>query len=208
MCRFYSGLFFRHELMLKYDYFMRLDSHVNFPCEMEQDPFAYLKAKNQLYGFIITMKEKHEYIPSLHATIRKWLEHDNIARVNKSYMINSYNVKLFESLCIVYNNFEVGSLAAMRSSTYLDYFDYLDKAGGFYYERWGDAPVRTYYMMLMLKGQTLRFKDIAYKHYWYFNKPNNKMLLDKCNKVLKASHFSYPQRLHYQCTHLWDSTMN
>ena len=30
----------------------------------------------------------------------------------------------------------------LRSQAYIDYFNYLDQAGGFYYERWGDAPVR------------------------------------------------------------------
>lgn len=34
-----------------------------------------------------------------------------------------------------------GDLRFFRSQPYIDYFNYLDKAGGFYYERWGDAPV-------------------------------------------------------------------
>jgi hypothetical protein len=36
-------------------------------------------------------------------------------------------------------SFEIGSLQFLRSQAYLDYFNYLDKAGGFSYERWGDA---------------------------------------------------------------------
>lgn len=36
-------------------------------------------------------------------------------------------------------SFEIGSLQFLRSQAYIDYFNHLDKAGGFSYERWGDA---------------------------------------------------------------------
>lgn len=30
-----------------------------------------------------------------------------------------------------------------RSKAYSDFFDFLDSKGGFFYERWGDAPVHS-----------------------------------------------------------------
>jgi alpha 1,2-mannosyltransferase len=36
----------------------------------------------------------------------------------------------------VWSNFEIGDLNFWRSKPYMDYFEHLDKAGGFYYERW------------------------------------------------------------------------
>ena len=30
-----------------------------------------------------------------------------------------------------------------RSPAYEEYFEHLDRAGGFFYERWGDAPVHS-----------------------------------------------------------------
>jgi len=30
-----------------------------------------------------------------------------------------------------------------RGERYQSYFDYLDRQGGFFYERWGDAPVHS-----------------------------------------------------------------
>lgn len=52
--------------------------------------------------------------------------------------------------CHFWSNFEIGSLALWRSDAYLAYFDYLDKAGGFFYERWGDAPVHSIAAALFL----------------------------------------------------------
>jgi alpha 1,2-mannosyltransferase len=53
----------------------------------------------------------------------------------------------------------------MRSEGYQSYFKYLDEAGGFFYERWGDAPVHSIAVALMLKQSDVHwFYDIGYKH--------------------------------------------
>lgn len=47
----------------------------------------------------------------------------------------------------------------------MDYFEHLDKAGGFYYERWGDAPVHSIAAALFArKDQIHFFQDIGYRH--------------------------------------------
>ena len=59
----------------------------------------------------------------------------------------------------------LGDLNFWRSEPYLEYFDYLDKAGGFYYERWGDAPVHSIAAALFAnKSQIHFFQDIGYRH--------------------------------------------
>ena len=64
---------------------------------------------------------------------------------------------------IKWSNFEIGDLNLWRSKAYLDYFEHLDKAGGFFYERWGDAPVHSIAAALFLpKAQIHFFNDIAY----------------------------------------------
>lgn len=43
---------------------------------------------------------------------------------------------------------------------YQAFFDYLDKQGGFFYERWGDAPVHSFGIgMALRKDQVMQFKD-------------------------------------------------
>jgi alpha 1,2-mannosyltransferase len=47
----------------------------------------------------------------------------------------------------------------------MDFFEFLDKKGGFYYERWGDAPVHSIGAALFAnKSQIHWFDDIGYRH--------------------------------------------
>jgi hypothetical protein len=49
-----------------------------------------------------------------------------------------------------------------RSKEYNDYFEHLDKAGGFFYERWGDAPVHSLAVgMFLNKSEIHYFADIG-----------------------------------------------
>lgn len=53
----------------------------------------------------------------------------------------------------------------LRSRAYSDFFESLDNDGGFFYERWGDAPIHSIAAGLMLKKEEiLFFNDIAYRH--------------------------------------------
>ncbi|CAG8823907.1 10175_t:CDS:2, partial [Gigaspora rosea] len=62
-------------------------------------------------------------------------------------------------------NFEIGDLNFWRSKPYQDFFNHLDKLGGFFYERWGDAPVHSIAVGLFAqKSQVHFFNDIGYYH--------------------------------------------
>jgi hypothetical protein len=64
-----------------------------------------------------------------------------------------------------WSNFEIGNLNWLRSEPYLDYFNTLDQDGGFFYERWGDAPVHSIAAALLLpKEQIHFFNEIGYYH--------------------------------------------
>jgi alpha 1,2-mannosyltransferase len=53
----------------------------------------------------------------------------------------------------------------LRSDAYIKFFEHLDQEGGFFYERWGDAPVHSIAAALMLKKDEIHFFDeIAYWH--------------------------------------------
>lgn len=64
-----------------------------------------------------------------------------------------------------WSNFEIASLSWLRSEAYTKYFEFLDQAGGFFYERWGDAPVHSIAASLMLSRDEIHFFDeIGYFH--------------------------------------------
>ncbi|KAJ1841170.1 alpha-1,2-mannosyltransferase ktr1 [Coemansia sp. RSA 2708] len=67
--------------------------------------------------------------------------------------------------CHFWSNFEIVDLSFYRSPAYQAYFDYLDRAGGFFYERWGDAPVHSIAAALFLNASQVHyFSDIGYFH--------------------------------------------
>jgi len=47
----------------------------------------------------------------------------------------------------------------------MKFFEHLDKAGGFYYERWGDAPVHSIGAALLVPKEKLHFfREVGYRH--------------------------------------------
>jgi hypothetical protein len=76
-----------------------------------------------------------------------------------------------------WSNFEIGSLEWLRSDAYIDYFSSLDQDGGFFYERWGDAPVHSIAAGIMLpKDEIHFFNDIAYYHVPFTHCPTGEKL--------------------------------
>ena len=48
------------------------------------------------------------------------------------------------------------------------YFEHLDQNGGFFYERWGDAPVHSLAVLMFLNASEVHhFSDIGYRHNRY-----------------------------------------
>ena len=47
----------------------------------------------------------------------------------------------------------------------MKFFEHLDSKGGFYYERWGDAPVHSIGVALLAPKEKIHFfEDIGYRH--------------------------------------------
>ncbi|KAG7194399.1 alpha-1,2-mannosyltransferase (Kre5) [Scheffersomyces spartinae] len=78
------------------------------------------------------------------------------------------------NLCHFWSNFEIAKTSLFRSSLYEDYFQYLENAGGFYKERWGDAPVHLLAVGMLLDLKEIHyFRDIGYKHSTLIHCPKN-----------------------------------
>lgn len=186
MCRFNSGFFYRQKIMEPYDWYWRVEPDTHFYCDMTYDPFTMMRQNGKAYGFVISIPEYPETIPTLWNTSKAFFDQnpevlapDNAAQfiLDKSHnrpddiRIDSdddYN------LCHFWSNFEIANLNFFRSEQYSRYFEHLDKAGGFFYERWGDAPVHTIALAMMLnKSQIHHFSDIGYRHDPYYRCPHD-----------------------------------
>ena len=68
-------------------------------------------------------------------------------------------------MCHFWSNFEIADLDFFRSDAYRELFALLDRDGGFYYERWGDAAVHSLAVALLLQPAELHhFSDWGYVH--------------------------------------------
>ena len=188
MCRYNSGFFFRHPLLDSYEYYWRVEPGVEFYCDIDYDPFIYMKNHKKEYGFVIMVPEYIETIPTLWSTMKKFIEK------NPQYVHEKNVLKMFTNtegnynLCHFWSNFEIGSLNFYRSEGYLKFFEYLDKSGGFFYERWGDAPVHSLAAAMLLPKEKIHyFEDIGYYHPPYYNCPLNPALLLRCTCDPKKS---------------------
>ncbi|KAJ1907174.1 hypothetical protein IWQ60_011914 [Tieghemiomyces parasiticus] len=199
MCRYESGFFFRHPLMEQYDYYWRVEPGVKFMCDIDYDPFLYMQERQLKYGFTISIHELVKTIPTLWKTTKQFMRENSqlVAHPNTLEWVTDPRTGDY-NLCHFWSNFEIASLGFLRSEQYLSYFDYLDKAGGFFYERWGDAPVHSLAVAMFLRKDEVHwFDDIGYFHNPMNNCPTDPQInRNKCHcDPTKSIHHSS-----YSCT--------
>ncbi|CAG8550997.1 10208_t:CDS:2, partial [Scutellospora calospora] len=176
MCRFNSGFFFQHPLLLPFDYYWRLEPSVNFMCDIDYDPFLFMQKNKLVYGFTISLLEYQSTIPTLWDAVKQFIKEypHHISENNTMKFISNDHGSTY-NLCHFWSNFEIGDLNFWRTNQYQDFFNYLDKSGGFFYERWGDAPVHSIAVALFAqKSQVHFFNDIAYYHAPFQHCPTEK----------------------------------
>ncbi|KAK3901735.1 nucleotide-diphospho-sugar transferase [Staphylotrichum tortipilum] len=178
MCRFESGFFFRQELMLNYEWYWRVEPSVELFCDIHYDPFRFMHENKKKYSFVLSLYEYIETIPTLWDSVKKFIKNhpEHVAAGNSMGFLSddggdSYN------RCHFWSNFEIGNLNWLRSKAYIDYFESLDRDGGFFYERWGDAPVHSIAAGIMLHKEEIHFfNDIAYYHVPFTHCPTGQEL--------------------------------
>jgi len=166
MCRFESGFFYNHELMKPYKYYWRVEPDTKCFCDLTFDVFRYMRENGFRYGFTLALYEFQETIPTLWESTLKWLQAyqeyvpaDNLGRFITEDQGRTYNG------CHFWTNLEIADADFWRGEEYSSYFEYLDKLGGFFYERWGDAPVHSIAASLLMKREEIVHLDfIGYNH--------------------------------------------
>ncbi|TKX27651.1 alpha-1,2 mannosyltransferase KTR1 [Elsinoe australis] len=166
MCRYESGFFFRHPLMLEYEWYWRVEPSIELFCDVNYDPFRFMAENKKKYSFVLSLYEYIETIPTLWDSVTKYIAKfpEHIAKDNSMAFISDDGGKTYNK-CHFWSNFEIGNLNWLRSKQYVDFFDHLDHEGGFFYERWGDAPVHSIAAALLLPKEDIHFfNDISYYH--------------------------------------------
>ncbi|KJA27199.1 glycosyltransferase family 15 protein [Hypholoma sublateritium FD-334 SS-4] len=166
MCRFNSGFFYRHELLKPFQYYWRVEPDVKFFCDLDYDPFLIMQDQNKMYGFTVSLFEYEATIPTLWKTVKEFIKlyPDLVEPDNAMQFISDDGGETYNR-CHFWSNFEIGNLDLWRGEAYSKFFDFLDEKGGFYYERWGDAPVHSIGAALFAKKDQIHFfNDVGYRH--------------------------------------------
>ncbi|KAF7973010.1 hypothetical protein HWV62_16392 [Athelia sp. TMB] len=166
MCRFNSGFFFKHELLQPYRYHWRVEPDVKYFCDLDYDPFLFMEDSNKIYGFTISVYEWEQTIATLWDAVKEFIgEHPQYLAEDSAMSFLSDDGGQTYNLCHYWSNFEIADLDFWRSEAYTKFFEFLEAKGGFYYERWGDAPVHSIAASLFARKDQLHFFDdvsIAY----------------------------------------------
>lgn len=237
MCRFYSGLFYKHPLVQKFEWYWRLEPDVEFFCDMTYDPFVEMAKNDKKYGFTVVLPELYWTVPNLFRYTRSFIRRNKISvgslwnlftedyrvidtdddmlasRINFDadvepvlsekvaidhmfetgnpddemglrYLVGRSRAKppLLEdkfddqeyNLCHFWSNFEIARLDVFDNEQYDSYFKYLEAQGGFWRERWGDAPVHSLGLGMLLNVEDVHyFRDVGYRHSTIQHCPKN-----------------------------------
>lgn len=175
MCRFESGFFWQQKIMDQFQYYWRVEPDIKLYCDIDYDLFKHMEKNKLKYGFTLSLYEYIETIPTL------WDETKKFMTANPQYAAaDSFKEFITEdggetyNKCHFWSNFEIADLDLWRGEAYRKYFEHLDKAGGFFYERWGDAPVHSIAASLFLnKSEVHYFDDVGYWHVPFHNCPTS-----------------------------------
>ncbi len=162
MCRFFSGVIYRHPALRDFKWYWRLDTDSFVFGRVKYDPFKFMQKHGLRYGYPVISEDNPVVTEGLWDVTKKYIREKGIEPAFLSKYLDErgdWNRAMF------YTNFEISDLDFWRSEAYQDYFDRLDRSGGIYRHRWGDAPIHLLGVaMLMPEEQTHRFQDIPYQH--------------------------------------------
>ncbi|GAA5888928.1 hypothetical protein JCM5296_002741 [Sporobolomyces johnsonii] len=210
MCRFNSMFFFQQKVLANFDWYWRVEPGIELFCDVDFDPFLFMEANEKVYGFTITLYEYRRTVESLWDTTREFarLHPEYIAEDNAlGFLVDDKTKGLQDgewNNCHFWSNFEIGDLRFWRSKAYMDYVEFLDKKGGFFYERWGDAPVHSLAVALFLpKDKVIHLDPIAYRHNPYTHCPQNNALYHANGKCECYAENDFNTHDSYSCQPRW-----
>lgn len=145
--------FYDLEVLKSYKWYWRLEPDVDFMCAITYDPFVEMARNRKRYGYTMALYEEKNTCPSLYRAIADYKEAYLTPTTNlwkalvqgswmpfpfrrwTSWMANHDKYGDVWSTCHFWSNFEIGDFDFFRGREYQDLFSYLDRRGGFYFER-------------------------------------------------------------------------
>ena len=154
MCRFHAKLLYEQPILAGLQYIWRLDDDSFITRPVGYDVFQLMRDRRIQYGFRVVINDSSECVRGLWEAVDVYVKQRAITPKFRWPRSQMY-----------YNNFELSDLDVWRSRKYRDYIDYIDRTGGIFYHRWGDAPIKSLAVALFIpENRTHCFSNIAYEH--------------------------------------------
>jgi len=167
MCRFFAGEIFQHTSLQKYKYIWRLDSDSYLLAPIKYDVFNKMAEEKYVYGYQHIEKDVPEVSKDLWTITKKYISDHQI---NPTYLSKFLNNGEWDR-SYYYTNFEIIDIDYFKSNVIKNFYQYLDKSGGIYYYRWGDAIIRLLTLAIFSdESKVHQFSDIAYQHQYFINR--------------------------------------
>ena len=156
MCRFQCKLLYQQPIVEHLDFIWRLDDDSSIKSDIKYDIFRFMSDHDIMYGYNIVCGDSPSKVANLRKNATLFIEQNNIS------------TQFFDKWPkngMFYNNFEVSSMKLWMSRGYQDYIRMIDDAGGIYYHRWGDAPIKSIAVSIFVPlNKTHCFRDFQYRH--------------------------------------------
>jgi alpha 1,2-mannosyltransferase len=156
MCRFQAVQIYQEPIIdtEELEYVLRLDDDSMFTRPVGYDMFRFMRDRKLHYGYALLSVDSLSCIVGLEQAVRRYKK---LRLITPGFD--------WQLPSIIYNNFEISSSSFWRSTAYRNFTDYIDRLGGIYYYRWGDAPIKSLAVALLLqRNVTHQFSDVGYMH--------------------------------------------
>ena len=124
-----------------------------------------MRERELLCGYIWELEDAFQCTEGLWEATRTYVKDNSIEPT-------FFNNEQWPEPSIFYNNFEISKIEIWNKRKYRHFVEYIDRLGGIYYHRWGDAPIKGLALSLFVPRDKLhRFSDVGYKHAGMVNDP-------------------------------------
>ncbi|XP_022462445.1 putative mannosyltransferase KNAG_0A05330, partial [Huiozyma naganishii CBS 8797] len=97
MCRFYSGMFYKHPLVKQYEWYWRIEPDVDFYCDITYDPFFEMHMAGKQYGFTVIIPELYWSVPNLFRYTQAFLRENGWPRLGSLWKLFTYNMNIMDT---------------------------------------------------------------------------------------------------------------
>merc|ERR1740121_2364417 len=167
MIRWRSGPMFLEPALAGFDFAMTLDTDSYFPAPLGEDPFQLVDREGWVAAFPHLGRESASVVVNFmhHFLLYCRLKGLHARRTEMLASLVEKNFKWYQQCLML--DIEVLRLDWFRGGRYQDMFRYLDSTGGFWLHRWGNNPVRTFAVSLLLNDSDVRSLTMPYAHQDY-----------------------------------------